>query len=265
VLRKRALAWIGAGLTLAATAATAITVLPPAPRSEVPASLPDATAAVTPLPAESRAEAARHAALLAAVARLGPAEAEALHDIRIHRFGPADQLAVCGRVRSGSASDPDLSFVARVLLPPELPNEADRRARSAPIMVILEEGPGIPRIHGSPMRRAYCREAPAMPPVAAPRGPAPSGLVTASLATAAATGAEAGTAAAEGGGPALAEAVVRSGANMRDGPSGRATILRVAQRGESFQVFDQAPGGWIEVGADGQAFGWIHSSLLEMR
>jgi hypothetical protein len=54
---------------------------------------------------------------------------------------------------------------------------------------------------------------------------------------------------------------VRTASNLRAGPDNSATILRVAQRGETFRVHGEAFGGWAHVG-DAAPEGYIHSSLL---
>ena len=53
---------------------------------------------------------------------------------------------------------------------------------------------------------------------------------------------------------------VRTTANLRNGPSMSAAIIRVAERGEKFSVFGRT-GGWVQVGTD-RPQGWISASLL---
>ncbi len=69
------------------------------------------------------------------------------------------------------------------------------------------------------------------------------------------------------GAPAAAEegprVMVRTPANFRAAPNTGSTVIRTAQRGETFRVFGQAPGGWVQVGEAEEPQGWIHSSLLE--
>jgi hypothetical protein len=56
--------------------------------------------------------------------------------------------------------------------------------------------------------------------------------------------------------------VIRSGgANIRSGPNGSADVLRTTSGGTHLNVFGRA-NGWVRVG-DAEAWGWVHSSLLE--
>jgi hypothetical protein len=55
---------------------------------------------------------------------------------------------------------------------------------------------------------------------------------------------------------------VRSAANVRAQPGGE--VLRVAPRGATLDVFEEAPGGWYLVG-EGEPWGWVHGSLLDGR
>ncbi|MBL6458094.1 SH3 domain-containing protein [Belnapia sp. T6] len=59
----------------------------------------------------------------------------------------------------------------------------------------------------------------------------------------------------------LPRVLVRTAANIRNGPDTGARVLRTAPRGESFRVHGEARGGWVQVG-DAAPEGWIHSSLL---
>jgi hypothetical protein len=52
--------------------------------------------------------------------------------------------------------------------------------------------------------------------------------------------------------------------NIRSSPSGGGSVLRVAPRGSTLQLFGEAPGGWLQVG-EGEPWGWLHSSMLEQR
>ncbi|MDJ0390093.1 SH3 domain-containing protein [Roseomonas sp. E05] len=56
--------------------------------------------------------------------------------------------------------------------------------------------------------------------------------------------------------------VIRSGgANIRSGPNGTAEVLRTTSGGTHLNVFGRS-NGWVRVG-DAEAWGWVHSSLLE--
>ncbi len=60
--------------------------------------------------------------------------------------------------------------------------------------------------------------------------------------------------------PNVPTATVKSAANLRNGPSISAAIIRVAGPGEKFGVFGRA-NGWVQVGTD-KPLGWISASLL---
>lgn len=53
----------------------------------------------------------------------------------------------------------------------------------------------------------------------------------------------------------------RSGANLRHTPRGE--VLRTVPRSSTLEVLGEAPGGWYQVGENGEAFGWVHASVLE--
>jgi hypothetical protein len=162
--------------------------------------------------------------------------------------GRSDEVAVCGTLNA-------LPVVARVLLDRAEATGiavAVRDGRVAPQgrapMVILEAGPGLPRLAptGGPWER-YCR------------GPQPA--PTEAVATGAdvqVTPVDSGTA--EMGG--TERVVVISPVRVRAGPSGAAEILATAQRGQVLTVHDRAAGGWLQVGEAGAPYGWAHSSLL---
>jgi hypothetical protein len=50
---------------------------------------------------------------------------------------------------------------------------------------------------------------------------------------------------------------------VRANPSGGAEVVRVVPRASALQVFGEAPGGWLQVGEAGVAWGWLHNSLIE--
>lgn len=86
------------------------------------------------------------------------------------------------------------------------------------------------------------------PPVAA--DPTPSGPTAAPPASAANTPAA----------NSLPRVLVRSPANVRAAPDGRATVLRTAPRGEAFRVHGESK-GWLQVG-NASPEGWIFAGLL---
>jgi hypothetical protein len=191
--------------------------------------------------------------------RLREPAAAAFQDVRVHRFGPPDERAVCGRVvapRETPASGAD--FVVRVILP------GGGRTGGAPLPVV-EDGPNLPRATAN-ARRRYCRDA---DDPETPRTPP-----DASAASAAATGAvpDPGVGGNAQGGPiqgggapaaALQRVAVGGGTavNLRNGPGGGASVIGVLPRGQVLDVFERAPGGWLRVGV-GEPWGWAHSSLL---
>ena len=50
--------------------------------------------------------------------------------------------------------------------------------------------------------------------------------------------------------------------NIRNSPGGGGAVVRVVPRASTLRVFNEAPGGWLEVGEE-QPFGWVHSSVLD--
>jgi hypothetical protein len=55
---------------------------------------------------------------------------------------------------------------------------------------------------------------------------------------------------------------MRQHGNIRITPVSGSQLVRVAPKGTILRVFAQAPGGWLQVG-EGDAEGWVHSSLVE--
>ena len=55
---------------------------------------------------------------------------------------------------------------------------------------------------------------------------------------------------------------MRQHGNIRVAPVGGSQLVRVAPKGTVLRVFAQAPGGWLQVG-EGNAEGWVHSSMVE--
>jgi hypothetical protein len=270
-------------LLLLAGAASAVLIAPPRSggrghRAE--------TAAVADAAGPSPAERVERFALQAVRSRLGPAAAAGLgpFEVRTYRFGPVDQIAVCGLAvqRDGTTAEP---FVARVYLPAGVPSATGEDSGTQgpgarPPLVVMEEGPGLWR-DGGEARRRYCQDA--IAPAIAAAGTAGATGADQAVTDSAADATAAATPPAEGGGgprttataattaPAAVGAedpaervVVRSPANVRAGPGGGAPVLGVAPRGASLTVRGRAPGGWVRVaGPIGGPEGWVHSSLLE--
>jgi len=56
---------------------------------------------------------------------------------------------------------------------------------------------------------------------------------------------------------------MRQNGNIRSGPQGE--TLRIEPQGKELRVFGEAPGGWLQIGGDTEANGWVHSSLVQRR
>ncbi len=54
----------------------------------------------------------------------------------------------------------------------------------------------------------------------------------------------------------------RTGANLRSSPVG-GEVIGVLPPSSTLEVIAEAPGGWYQVGRDGNAIGWVHASVLE--
>ncbi len=93
---------------------------------------------------------------------------------------------------------------------------------------------------------------PPMPEVAADAPQAPSAPVAARPLPRPAAIAQAG---ASGG------VTMRQNANLHADPHG--PVSRVVPSGTSLQVLSEAAGGWLQVGQDGSAWGWVHESMVE--
>jgi Bacterial SH3 domain len=193
--------------------------------------------------------------------RLREPSAAVFQEVRVFRFGPPDERAVCGRVVSRETPGGVADFVVRVIPP------RGGGTGGAPLSV-LEEGPGLSRATAN-ARRRYCQDGPDR---RTPPTPPPSAAPATAALTAVAATPEPGTGGNGQGSPAYgggsATAALRrvavaggSAANLRSGPGGGATVIGVLPRGQVLDVFDRAPGGWLRVGV-GEPWGWAHSSLL---
>ena len=186
--------------------------------------------------------------------------AVAFREVRVWRYGPPDERAVCGVMTSPELPSGSAPFVMRVVLPQSIVPGPSDRPRPRSIMTVLEDGPGLARPSPAASRR-FCHDGdpplPAEPQIAAappeprprempvsPDGPAP---------------AESGPT--EDSGVTRDQVMVASPANLRSGPGGSWPVLSVVPRGQILTVFDRAPGGWLQVGGQ-EPWGWIHGSLL---
>lgn len=249
------------GLVLGTTA-TLLLMRPAPPESPLVAATPGTTppSAVTPREATPEEAAVRQAL----AARLRSPDALRLEDVRVWRFGPPDERAVCGTMRSPEIAGGSARFVVRVLMP----RQGDAASGSRQPVTVVEDAPGLVRAAPEASRR-FCREPPAEPvPAAASAAPSAAdgtgGPLPGAVGPAAGsgTGSAAGLATSGGQAPAAGprERVVTQGpANLRAYPGGE--VLGTVARGRTLQVFDRAPGGWAQVGETAPE-GWIHSSLL---
>ncbi|MGX9963424.1 SH3 domain-containing protein [Roseomonas sp. F4] len=202
-------------------------------------------------PADAQAEAV--SALRAHLTRTG-VQGE-VRDIAIFPTQVTGEYAICGRLVGADGVQGDL--VARVLPAPPIRMVSGETVRARASMVVLEDGPGLWRggAQGLPRQR-LCGAPAATQPIATPAAAVVDQPVVAQpMAAAAPAGIAAGEAAS-------GTATVTSAVRVRAAPSAGADILWVAERGRSFTVHAQAPGGWIQIGDATAPAGWAHGSLL---
>jgi len=199
-------------------------------------------------------QAARDAAEISLRARLRVEGTPQQRGIQVFAQALPDQFAVCGRSRiSGLGSDPYMPYVALVSF------EAGTARVSQ--FSLGATGPEASRVFvlmvdrcfdgGGPTHaRMTARSFPPMPSAAAAEAPneQPSAATTES--------------------PAEAASVItvvttqRSGANIRSSMRG-GDVVRTVPPATRLEVIGSAAGDWVQVGANGSAWGWIHSSMLD--
>ncbi|MBS7811122.1 SH3 domain-containing protein [Roseococcus pinisoli] len=231
-------------------------------KKETPASAPASA---------TQQSSARDAATAALRERLRGQETQ-LRGMQVFSQALADTVAVCGR-SSGGAGDPYIPFVAVV----SFQGEGARVTN----FTLGATGPEATRVFlemvdrcfdgGGPLtNRAMARSYPPLPitgasdPIAAPPpavspGPVPDPAAQPAAPAAPPTPLQAGSL------PASRSTVVtwaRTGANLRSNPVG-GEVIGVLPPSTTLDVIAEAPGGWYQVGRDGNAIGWIHSSVLE--
>lgn len=270
----------------------------PAPRrAEAPAP-PGAALAPTPGGPQGRPGLALQAAEDRLRARLRVEGPLTLRAVQAHRQAMPDTLAICGQVNpAGRAGEPFLPWVAVVTFAGTTPTRTEfyLAASSQEATRVYFEmvdrcfdggGPASARQDIRPLPPApsglpplsAANPAPIATPMVAPvanqiGNPAPKPVVeTASAASVAASVATSGAAAGAPPAPATlpsgpAQAIgtitTRQPANMRANPSSGAEVVRVVPRASTLLVLREAPGGWLEVGDGGEAWGWVHNSLVE--
>jgi hypothetical protein len=251
----------------------------PAPRQ---AAAPAAPAAGSPTGApQGRPGAALQAAEERLRARLRVEGALTLRAVQAYRQALPDTLAICGQVNpSGRGDEPFLPWVAVVTFAGTTPTRTDfyLAASSQEATRVYFEmvdrcfeggGPasarqsirplppapyGLPRSAADAPTRSLPPAAPA--PVAAPVPPAP-------VAPPAAPASTAPAAPARGPAQGMVTTTPRHPVNVRANPAGGSEVVRIVPRGSALQVFGEAPGGWLQVGEAGVAWGWLHNSLIE--
>jgi hypothetical protein len=236
-----------------------------------PHSAPEAVAmAAPPLPrpiTDPRPDQARRAAEEYLRGRLRSTGALTSRAAQVHRQALPDSFAVCGQVMQGTRGEAWLPYVATIAFEAGEPRVTE--------LVLGSTGAEATRVFmmlldhcfegGGAAMRGQARPLPPMPdqaPSAARRPAEPPPAVQ--------PAATAPRAAVPPPGPPqpVAGTVTvnpRTPANIRNQPGGGGEVVRSAGRGATLEVFGTAPGGWLQVGADGAPWGWVHTSLLEPR
>ena len=213
-------------------------------------------------------------------ARLRLDGALTLRAVQAHRQAMPDTLAICGQVNpSGRGGEPFLPWVAVVSFAGTTATRTDfyLAASSQEATRVFFEmvdrcfdggGPasarqsirplppapyGLPRSAADAPTRGLPPAAPV--PVAAPVPPAPV-VPPAAPASAAPAGPARGPA------QGMVTTTPRHPVNLRASPAGGSEVVRVLPRASALQVLGEAPGGWLQVGEAGEAWGWLHNSLI---
>jgi hypothetical protein len=237
----------------------------------------------------------RPAAALAAAeerlrARLRMEGPMSLRAVQAYRQALSDTLAICGQVNpSGRGDDAWLPWVAVVSF--------DGQTASRTEFFIAASTPEATRVYFEMVDRCFDGGGPASPRQGIrPLPPAPSDLPRAAddstpraavqpagpaaapalpVATPSGPGAAPNPAPnpapmpmpaagpAQGAAQGSVTTSARTPVNVRSGPSGANEVVRVVPRASALQVFGEAPGGWVQVGEGGEAWGWLHNSMLE--
>lgn len=239
-----------------------------APAAEAPAALPQGRPAAALQSAEERLR-----------ARLRIEGEMRLRAVQAHRQLLADTLAICGQVHpSGRGDEPWLPWVAVV----GFEGQAVARAE----LFLAASTPEATRVYFEMVDRCFDGGGPAsarqgirpLPPAPSslprsvedptPRAALPPATVAVPVPMAPAPAAEptaAPVAAAAAVGPvqAMITTSSRTPVNVRAAPGGGSEVLRVVPRASPLEVYGEAPGGWLQVGEGGEAWGWVHRSMVE--
>ena len=249
----------------------------PAPRQAAAPAAPSAAPSPPGSMPQGRPAVALQAAEERLRARLRVEGALTLRAVQAYRQALADTLAICGQVNpSGRGDEPFLPWVAVVTFAGTTATRTDfyLAASSQEATRVYFEmvdrcfeggGPasarqgirplppapnGLPRSAPEAVPRSL---PPALPPQAAATAAMPVPAPAASMAPAAAPNAIQG----------LVTTTPRHPVNVRANPAGGSEVVRIVPRGSALQVFGEAPGGWLQVGEAGEAWGWLHRSLIE--
>lgn len=213
-----------------------------------------------------------------------------LRAVQAYRQAQPDTLAICGQVNpSGRSDEPFLPWVAVVSFAGLIPTRMEFHiALSTPeatrVYVEMVDrcfdggGPASPGVAIRPLPpvpaglpRAETNPAPAIPAPAlsapevpvpeAPAAEAPTPDLRAPVAVPAPP--PAAPVAVSGAPQGMVSVTTRHPVNVRASPSAAAEVVRVVPRAAALQTFGEAPGGWLQVGEAGVAWGWLHNSLVE--
>lgn len=243
----------------------------PAPRQAASPAAPGAASSASA--PQGRPGVALQAAEERLRARLRVEGALTLRAVQVHRQALPDTLAICGQVNpSGRGDEPFLPWVAVVSFAGTTPTRTDlylAASTQEATRVYFEMvdrcfdggGPASARQGIRPLPPApdgLPRSAPSATPRSLPPTPPPPAAATAAAMVPAPAPAPAPPAS-----QGLVTTTPRHPVNVRATPSGGAEVVRVVPRASALQVFGEAPGGWLQVGEAGVAWGWLHNSLIE--
>lgn len=210
-----------------------------------------------------------------------------LRAVQVHRQQIAGTYAVCGQVNpTGAVSDPYIPWVSVVTAQEGKPLRADlviglSNVEASRVYIESTErcfegggprpgqGQSLGALPPLPSDTALMRQSGPAPMPAAPGQPMPAGEPAPAAPLAAAPPAAApGPQAPPAPRPTTAQAPGRTvtttpahPVNIRSHPGGGGAVVRVVPRSTALRVFDEAPGGWLQVGED-TPLGWVHQSVL---